>query len=114
MERIRTSEATGGKGEEAGFVIPRVGNMGKMTYQPNQEDNKAGMRQDIPLDALGALHTHDKYHVATPSPADQAAARASKKTIYVEGRNGLYSVDPMGQIMQAFQSPTWATDKNPK
>lgn len=114
MSRVHASEAMGGKGEEAGFVVPRVGEMGGITYRPDNEGNRAGMSQNLPSDSIGALHTHDKYHVASPSKQDQAAARKSHSTIWVTSRGGLYSVDPNGNITQAFNSPTWATDKEPK
>jgi hypothetical protein len=102
------SELTG----EAGFEVRGDGTMGPLEYrQDDPKDGKGGLTQKIASTDLGALHTHDKFHEAEPSSGDREAAKNAHATIWVASRNGLYSVDPAGQVTQVFKKSNWATTK---
>ncbi|MGA2814325.1 MAG: hypothetical protein ABSG16_23245 [Candidatus Acidiferrum sp.] len=82
---------------------------------PSAQENPPGTHLSAPVIGLEvALAAPPKCGRPTPSPTDVAAAIKTKKTFYVTGAQGLYAVSPQGQVMQVFQSPSWATDKNPK
>jgi hypothetical protein len=93
-----------GQSGEAGFTVDSQGRPSKVTFSPDPttRDNHGEMVQTIPSGGIGALHTHDAYHEAAPSPADIEAAKKAKKTIWVVSRSGLSSIDPSGAVSRVY------------
>jgi hypothetical protein len=100
---------------EVGTYIDKSGNAGSPTeHSTDSSDHNANIKMNVPNDALAVIHTHPNHSGDRPSQADVGAAVASKKTIYVTSRTGLWAVDPGGKTTQVFSSPLWMRDKNPK
>ena len=105
----------GGREVEAGFVVPKQGKIGKVSAELNSSAYKSGhIHQTLSSDDLGALHTHDKFHNATPSDDDIATAKMAHRTIWVTSRAGLFGVDPGGQVTQIFSKADWMNEKKKK
>jgi hypothetical protein len=97
-----------GKGGEAGFTVQRSGTTSPVEWQPDEDPTSSGhIKQKIESEDLGALHTHDYRHSATPSADDIEAAQKAHRVIWVTSRAGLFSVDPSGKVEQIFSKPDW-------
>lgn len=79
--------------------------MGKVTtHDGGASELLPNMRQALGADDLGALHTHPSFGNQTgrPSPTDIGAAKASGKTNWTSGSDGLYSASPDGTVTQIY------------
>jgi hypothetical protein len=116
MARLEESRRQHGSnaGGEAGFSVNRQGSTSPVEFSSDSDSSKGSMRQAVTSNTLAIVHTHDSYHQGDPSQGDVAAARKANTTVYVASRDGLFAVDPGGQITHVFKSGSWATDKNPK
>jgi hypothetical protein len=47
------------------------------------------------------------YQTGRPSPTDIGAAKASGKTIWTSGNDGLYSASPDGTVTQIYVDTNW-------
>jgi len=99
---------------EAGFAARRDGSVSPVVFSPDQESSKGTISQEVSSGDLGIFHTHDRYHQSDPSEADKNAAKKAHTTVWVASKDGLYSVDPSGQVTKVFTNPDWASSKNPK
>jgi hypothetical protein len=99
---------------ETAFSVNRQGNPGPISIH----DSKPG---ETPTDTFETnsndpftLHTHPSGTLQTASTVDKNLAKTLHKTFYVSSNDGLYSVDPGGQVTQVFHDAEWASSKDPK
>jgi hypothetical protein len=105
-----SSDSTG----EAGFVIGAK-DQSEVKFSPDKTGaDHAGMTLGVRDSDIGTFHTHDSFHQADPSTVDKESAKKFHKTVYIASRDGLYAVDPGGQVTQIFKNQDWASSKNPK
>jgi hypothetical protein len=99
---------------EAGFSIDRGGQPGKVQLSLFST-TKAATHLSLASNksALGTLHVHDKFGELTPSAADIKSAQMLHKTVFVESRTGLYSIDPGGNVRLLFNEMDWFSKKCP-
>jgi hypothetical protein len=110
--RVRSGHGEGG---EAGFTVQRSGTTSPVDFQSDASSVASGhIKQKIQPEDLGALHTHDYRHSATPSVDDVEAARKAHRVIWVTSRAGLFSVDPSGKVEQIFSKADWMNEKKKK
>lgn len=100
-------------GSEYGKTVSKTGAPGKMEEMKDLPD-KGHLVQEIKSSDIGAMHTHDKWHQPDPSTGDVAAAKKAHKTIWVVSREGLYAVDPGGQITRLYNSADDLANKKKK
>lgn len=98
-------------GGEAGFAVNQAGAPGPVAFSTDGNEAHGSMQQTIFPSDLGALHTHDAFHQADPSGMDRQAAQKAHTTLWIASHDGLYGVDPAGQVTHLFSSPNWF-DKN--
>jgi hypothetical protein len=93
---------------EAGFSISNDGRPGKVQLSLFLTSN-AATHLVIASDssALGTLHVHNRFGESTPSLEDIESAKFLRKTVFVESRTGLYSVNPAGQVSHVFPEQDW-------
>lgn len=93
---------------EAGFSINNNGRPSKVQLSLFSTSN-AATHLVIASDssALGTLHVHNRFGESTPSAEDIESAKFLRKTVFVESRTGLYSVNPNGQVFHVFPEQDW-------
>jgi hypothetical protein len=93
---------------EAGFSINNDGSPGKLQLSLFAASH-AATHLSIASDssALGTLHVHNRFGEPTPSPGDIESAKLLRKTVFVESRAGLYSIDPDGNVLHVFPEEDW-------
>lgn len=92
---------------ESGFNVDKTGTMGPLQTQVTPRGSLPTDKITVTPNTLGVLHTHPNAATPVPSPGDIAAAKASHKTIWLTSRNGLYAVDPKGNVTHVFKSSDW-------
>jgi hypothetical protein len=92
----------GTKNEEAGFAINKDGSAGPVSV--NQGIH--GTFQ-VPSSSMALFHTHPNLSTSDPSPTDIATAKKVGKTIYVGSREGLFAVDPSGNVTHIYKNDEW-------
>lgn len=105
------------KGTEAGFAVNKSGKPAHTPAgKPIIQYNPSGRHLSIVSqpDDVATLHTHPADADSKPSPGDIDSTKKSRKVTMVASSNGLYEVDPEGNVQQVFKSPTWYSDKEPK
>jgi len=102
----------GTKAIEAGFSIDQYGRPGKIqTSMGDRGDAAHNLKIISSSTAMGTLHVHNKFGVPTPSENDIKAAKTLRKMVYVASREGLYSVDPDGNVLHVFDGEDWFNKK---
>ena len=97
---------------EAGFSIDQDGHPGKVQLSLFATASAAThLSIASNQSALGTLHVHDKFGESTPSAGDIKSAQMLRKTIFVESRTGLYSIDPDGNVRHLFNEVDWFSKK---
>jgi hypothetical protein len=93
---------------ETGFSIDETGRPGEV--QSSEFASQGGLnhlRLISKSNALGTFHIHNNYGDPRPSELDVNIAKATHKMVYVGSRDGLYSVDPDGNVRQVFSTANW-------
>jgi hypothetical protein len=102
----------GTKALEAGFSIDQYGRPGKIqTSMGDRGDAAHNLKIISSSTAMGTLHVHNKFGVPTPSENDIKAAKMFRKMVYVASQEGLYSVDPDGNVFHVFDGEDWFNKK---
>jgi hypothetical protein len=102
----------GTKAIEAGFSIDQYGHPGKIqTSMGDRGDAAHKLKLISSSTAMGTLHVHNKFGVPTPSENDIRAAQTLHKMVYVASQEGLYSVDPDGNVLHVFEGVDWFNKK---
>lgn len=57
--------------------------------------------------AVGTFHVHNNYGDPRPSKLDINIAKTTRKMVYVGSRDGLYCVDPDGNVRRPFSTVNW-------
>jgi hypothetical protein len=97
---------------EAGFSINNDGRPGKVQLSLFSTSNAAThLVIASNASALGTLHVHNRFGESTPSTEDIDSAKSLRKTVFVESRTGLYSINPNGQVSHVFPEPDWFTKR---
>ena len=93
---------------EAGFSINDDGHPGKLQLSLFEAvDAATHLTLVSSTSALGTLHVHNKFGESTPSAADVRSAKSLRKTVFVESRTGLYSINPDGTVFHVFNEADW-------
>jgi len=93
---------------ETGFSIDENGRPGRL--QSSEFAPKEGLshvRLISKSNALGTFHIHNNYGDPRPSELDINIAKVTHKMVYVGSRDGLYSVDPDGNVRHLFSAVNW-------
>ena len=93
---------------ETGFSIEENGRPGVL--QSSEFAPKEGLshvRLISKSNALGTFHIHNNYGDPRPSELDINIAKTTHKMVYVGSRDGLYSVDPDGNVRHVFSKINW-------
>jgi hypothetical protein len=93
---------------ETGFSIDENGRPGEL--QSSEFAFQGGLshlRLVSKSNALGTFHIHNNYGDPKPSELDINIAKTTHKMVYVGSRDGLYSVDPDGNVRQVFTTVNW-------
>jgi hypothetical protein len=107
-EQAWRSTRNGDAPYEAGFSIDKDGRPGKIQMSMFATVHaKTHLSIASTPTALGTLHVHTKYGEPTPSDDDIKSAKTLHKMIYVESRNGLYAIDPDGNVRHVFADVEW-------
>jgi hypothetical protein len=97
---------------EAGFSIYKDGRPGKIQMSMFATVHaKTHLSIASTPTALGTLHVHTKYGEPTPSDGDIKSTKTLHKMMYVESRNGLYAIDPDGNVRHVFDDLEWFSKK---
>lgn len=112
--RAWMAAAGGLKRSESGFWIANNGQGGPISTWLDTKDGHPSARMDLPTEAMGLYHTHPNYANASPSSTDINSVRQAHTSMYVGSRDGLYGIDPGGQVTHIFSDPYWMTSKNPR
>jgi len=97
---------------ETGFAIDENGRPGKLQssiFAP--DENAHHLRLVFSPTCMATFHVHNKFGEPEPSPHDVEIAKTKHMTMYVGSRDGLYAVDPDGNVRHVFTSPTWFDQK---
>ncbi len=97
---------------ETGFAVEQEGRPGKLKssiFAP--DENVRRLRLVISSTSIATFHIHNKFGDPKPSPRDIEIAKTAHIIVYVTSRDGLYSVDPDGNVRHVFSSPTWFNKK---
>jgi hypothetical protein len=57
------------------------------------------------------LLRHNKFGELTPSAGDMTTAQMLRKTVFVESRTGLHSIDADGNVRHLFNEVDWFKKK---
>jgi proteasome lid subunit RPN8/RPN11 len=93
---------------ETGFSIDQNGRPGELqSSEFASYDRLSHVAIISKSNALGTFHIHNNYGDPRPSKLDINIAKTTRKIVYVGSRDGLYSVDPNGNVRHLFSSPNW-------
>jgi len=96
---------------ETGFSIDENGRPGELQISRFQSVDSLNHINHVRLisrsNDLGTFHIHNNYTYSKPSELDINIAKTTQKTVYVGSREGLYSVDPEGNVRHVFSTLTW-------
>jgi len=93
---------------ETGFAIGKDGRPGKLQssiFAPYEAAHH--LQISFSTTDIGTFHVHNKYGDPKPSPHDIQIAKTTHKMVYVSSREGLYCVDPNGNVRHLSASETW-------
>lgn len=96
---------------ESGFDVGKTGTVGALQTHEAPPGSQPKDTMQVGQDSLGALHTHPSNFSSRPSPADIAAAKGTRKTMWVTSKDGLYAVDPGGNVSQVYNKADWMKKK---
>jgi hypothetical protein len=99
--------------KEWGFSVGAHGEIGPMVAM-DDDATHGQLKINVRDDDIGAVHTHDFRHEATPSPRDIQSSREFKKTIYVASRAGLTAIAPDGTTTKVYDYPEDIGNKKKK
>lgn len=91
---------------ESGFDVGKT-EVGPLQTHEGAPGSQAKDTIQVGKDSLGALHTHPSNRDSRPSPADIAAAQNTRKTMWVASKDGLFAVDPKGNVSQVYNKSDW-------
>jgi len=90
---------------ETEFAIDEEGHPGKLQSSVfARDENTHHLRISFRSTAIGTFHVHNEFGEPKPSPHDIEIAKAKHKIMYVGSRDGLYWVDPDGNVRHVFDS----------
>jgi len=93
---------------ETGFSIDENGRPGELqSSEFAARDGLSHVRIISRSNALGTFHIHNNYGDPRPSELDINIAKTTHKMVYVGSRDGLYSVDPDGNVRHVFITINW-------
>ena len=93
---------------ETGFSIDEKGRPGELqSSEFATYDALRHVRLVSRSNALGTFHVHNNYGDPRPSELDTNIAKTTHKMVYVGSRDGLYSVDPDGNVRHLFRTVNW-------
>ena len=93
---------------ETGFSIDENGRPGELqSSEFASHDALSHVRLISRSNALGTFHIHNNYGNPRPSELDINIAKTTHKMVYVGSRDGLYSVDPDGNVRHLFSDLDW-------
>lgn len=93
---------------ETGFSIDqnrRPGKLQSSEFAPKDAFNH--LRIVSKSSAVGTFHIHTRYGDPRPSEMDINTAKTIRKMVYVASHEGLYSVDPDGNVCHVFNAANW-------
>jgi hypothetical protein len=108
--------------QEAGFLVSPNGRSSPVELGrevgPYETVGKTVFRIP-PGGAFATLHSHPRKTLTRnweqePSANDKAVAIRNRKNVYVTTSEGLFLVEPDGNVVHVFHSATWMTDKKAK
>jgi hypothetical protein len=97
---------------ETGFSIDENGRPGELqSSEFATHDGLSHVRLISRFNATDTFHSHNNYGNPRPSELDIYIVKTTHKMVYVGSRDGLYSVDPNGNVHHVFHTVNWL-DKN--
>jgi hypothetical protein len=108
--------------QESGFMVGRDGKM-----SPVQKGKEIGSKETTgsttfhipPEGVFATVHTHprpslNKNWVQQPSQPDIDVAKKEKQNVYVVSQQGLFLVEPSGNVVHVFNNNDWMREKKKK
>ena len=104
-----SSVASGLVAKEAGFNVDKYGRAGTIREHSARNGEVPSVEMGVSPQAMALVHTHPSVGGFSPRPSknDIEVAKQTKKTVYVVGSQGLFAVDPGGDVTNVYSDPDW-------
>jgi hypothetical protein len=94
---------------EAGFNVDKYGRAGTNTEHSARNGEVPSVEMGVSPQAMALVHAHPLVGGFSPRPAknDIEVAKQTEKTLCVVGSQGLFAVDPSGNVTNVYSDPEW-------
>ena len=114
VARAWESIGNGTHESESDFLVNDDGTMSKIHEEPDNAKLNGHISVKAPAGTFAVVHTHNLHLSPKPSTGDIESAKKWGHPIYVASRDGLYVIDPAGNVTHVYNSIDDLTKKAKK